>query len=636
MKEINRKIIAFLKQRNDWTTSKDLSNEFQLSTRTIKKYISEINDEANYLIDSSRQGYRINIQTLELVKENLTQNNTIPQTPEERFNYILTSLLIEKRSQNQTNIYDFMDKLYISESTFKADCQKINTICKQYHCSLQIAKEIVWIERSEKNKRKFLNSYIIKESQNYFGCGSFLNTIFPDLDFTLIQQTIQSTFEEHQYFINDFSLSNLVRHVAITIKRIQNGCVEKHSDQQISNSSHEYIIAQDLSAKFEKYFNITFTNTEIGELALLIICRGISINSTKSTKSEVASFVGDDLINFVTQLSLNIKRLFAIDLDTPEFIDRFAIHLHNLLIRNDNNLLNSNPLKHKIKVQCPFIYEVAVYITNKLKKHYDIDLNDDEITYITFHIGGILELQKSLQSKLSTILLIPEYYNLKNSLSTKIQNQFQGDLIILEIYTSIDDYLSYAPHHDLLLSSYSIEHYIDVPSLYITPFLTQNDTNEIRNIINFVKEKKKKTSYIKNIFKKEFFSTDKIYSNPIEAIEDICDILYKHEYTTATYTSEVKEREKLSSTAFGNFAIPHSLHNNCLNTTIYVHIQEKPIKWDEQYVNVVFLLSISNDDRTRFREIFEHITDTINSKDNLAKIKKSKTYDEFVEIFINA
>lgn len=151
-----------------------------------------------------------------------------------------------------------------------------------------------------------------------------------------------------------------------------------------------------------------------------------------------------------------------------------------------------------------------------------------------------------------------------------------------------------------------------------------------------LKKKKKKTSYIKNIFKKEFFSTDKIYSNPIEAIEDICDILYKHEYTTATYTSEVKEREKLSSTAFGNFAIPHSLHNNCLNTTIYVHIQEKPIKWDEQYVNVVFLLSISNDDRTRFREIFEHITDTINSKDNLAKIKKSKTYDEFVEIFINA
>lgn len=42
MKEINRKIIAFLKQRNDWTTSKDLSNEFQLSTRTIKNIYQKL------------------------------------------------------------------------------------------------------------------------------------------------------------------------------------------------------------------------------------------------------------------------------------------------------------------------------------------------------------------------------------------------------------------------------------------------------------------------------------------------------------------------------------------------------------------------------------------------------------------
>lgn len=87
------------------------------------------------------------------------------------------------------------------------------------------------------------------------------------------------------------------------------------------------------------------------------------------------------------------KTLFAIYLDTPEFIDRFSIHLHNLLIRNDNDLLNNNPLKNKIKIQCPFIYEVAVYIANQIKEQYNISLNDDEITYISFHIGGILELQ---------------------------------------------------------------------------------------------------------------------------------------------------------------------------------------------------------------------------------------------------
>ena len=238
-----------------------------------------------------------------------------------------------------------------------------------------------------------------------------------------------------------------------------------------------------------------------------------------------------------------------------------------------------------------------------------------------------------------TILLIPEYYNLKKSLSSKIQNLFQNDLIILDIYTSIDNYLSYAPEHDLLLSSYSINHFIDKPNLYITPFLTQRDINEIRNIINVVRQRKKKenrSSYIKKIFKKEFFSIDKTYFSQIEAIDDICNILYKNKYVTSSYVDEVKEREALSSTAFGNFAIPHSLHINCLNTAIYVHIQEKPIKWENQYINIIFLLSISDNDRAKFREIFEHITDTINSDDNLSKIRKVKTYEDLIDIFINA
>lgn len=84
----------------------------------------------------------------------IKQNNIIPQTPEERLNYILKTLLIKKHSQNQANIYDFMNELYVSESTFRADCQKINNICEKYNCSLQISKDIVRINGSEKNKRK--------------------------------------------------------------------------------------------------------------------------------------------------------------------------------------------------------------------------------------------------------------------------------------------------------------------------------------------------------------------------------------------------------------------------------------------------------------------------------------------------
>ena len=101
-----------------------------------------------------------------------------------------------------------------------------------------------------------------------------------------------------------------------------------------------------------------------------------------------------------------------------------------------------------------------------------------------------------------------------------------------------------------------------------------------------------------------------------------------------SYAQEVMEREALSSTAFGGFALPHSLHMNCLRTTIYVHIQEKGIIWGKQTIHVIFLLSVSKQERKMFREIFEYITDIINDAEKFSKIRKAKTYEEFIHLFL--
>ena len=166
------------------------------------------------------------------------------------------------------------------------------------------------------------------------------------------------------------------------------------------------------------------------------------------------------------------------------------MHLHNLLIRNTNNLLNSNPLKNSIKLQCPFIYEMAVYMANQIQEHYHIHLNDDEITYITFHIGGILEMQKLIQSKLTAVLVLPEYYNLTASLTSKIEAQFQEELLILEVFATMEEYHASGIVADLLLTSISHKSYHDTQLVSITPFLTQNDIVKIRQSITSIKAQK--------------------------------------------------------------------------------------------------------------------------------------------------
>ena len=81
------------------------------------------------------------------------------------------------------------------------------------------------------------------------------------------------------------------------------------------------------------------------KLTLLIICRGNHFNTNHVNSTEISTFVGAELIDFVRGMIQNTKQMFGIDLESEEFISRFCVHLHNLLIRNTNNLLNSNPLK---------------------------------------------------------------------------------------------------------------------------------------------------------------------------------------------------------------------------------------------------------------------------------------------------
>lgn len=87
----------------------------------------------------------------------------------------------------------------------------------------------------------------------------------------------------------------------------------------------------------------------------------------------------------------------------------------------------------------------------------------------------------------------------------------------------------------------------------------------------------------------------------------MCETLVENNYTDDRFLNSVFEREKLSSTAFGNYAIPHSLKIIAKKTTISVVLSKKPIKWDNTNVNFIFLLCVNQNDKDKFRELFSSI-----------------------------
>ena len=108
------------------------------------------------------------------------------------------------------------------------------------------------------------------------------------------------------------------------------------------------------------------------------------------------------------------------------------------------------------------------------------------------------------------------------------------------------------------------------------------------------------------------------------------ETLQQNGYVNNDFMHKIMEREKLSSTAFNQFAIPHSLSMEALKTGISILINPKGIEWDSQNVQLVLMLCFSPNQRTLFNEIFEPLTNILIEPVSFARIIKSNNYDEFI------
>ena len=173
-------------------------------------------------------------------------------------------------------------------------------------------------------------------------------------------------FQKYHYFINDYSLSNLVLHIALSIERIRDNEHYIQGTQPIDQDLIEYTLAKEIASQLETYFQIKFNNEEIYEMTLLIISRASSLNFKTVTEENLEQFVGQKCLSLVHILIDNIKAIYSIDLSSPEFLIRFTLHIHNLLIRSRNNYLNKNPLTKKMKTSYPLIYDMSVNISKTI------------------------------------------------------------------------------------------------------------------------------------------------------------------------------------------------------------------------------------------------------------------------------
>lgn len=629
MRRKQEELINYLYTHNEKVTANILSKALNLSIRTIKSYIAELNMNYPSLISSSNRGY-----VIDKVKANslLQYKDDIPQDYESRCIYIIKKTLLEK--QDYIDIFDLCEELFISYSTLKKDIYKMNTSFANFKITFSSENNKLHVGGSEQNKRKLISHVMSEEVSGNFLNLTLLQESFPDYDLDDACTLIKDICKQHHYYLNDFSCVNFILHVTIMVSRINHGnhIINNNELIQVTNKNDEKI-AKELCLALEQVFNVSFNSSEILEIYILFKNNANYINNENEN---VSLLVSDEIIQITKNIIKNVDEHFFINLDSDNFITPFMLHLKNLKNRLIKNNLLKNPMLDSIKISCPTIYDISTFIAYQLTLSFHENVNEDEIAFIALHVGTEIERQKKEETKVSCLLLCPEYLNITSTLHKKIMMGF-GDQLTIQKSISFENEIL-GNNFDLLITTVPVLESTNYFTVLLPPFPMSYEKNKILDAIIRIENTKKSQILTNNL---NFYFNEKLFYSMNEdisksaVINELAERMINLGYVEENFKEEIWKRETASSTAFMNIAIPHPMKMSAYKTSIGVVISHKGIDWGNQhFVNVVFMIAFNKIDNKHFHALYESLVLLFNEPIVISEIKKCKNFNDFKDIVI--
>lgn len=606
-------------------TSQQLADVLNISMRSVKTYISQINETGKgKAIISNKNGYTLNVP---VAKSLLAQENiVIPQTYEERSTYVIKAFFLQHT--NSLDLYHMADELYVSDSTLKADIKKMNMRFKSFNIVFAIERDQIKLQGPEKNIRKLFSYILYEEVDNHYVDLQILKSNFKNIDIDSMLPAIKQIFSKNDYYINDLALRNMLLHLVIIIERIQEGKTIPSMVREIQDQDSENECVAELCKKLEQQFSITINEEERREIYVLF--KSSTNFVVTGGMQEVRALVGNEIMEETKELVYLIQQAYAVNLDTENFIIPFALHLKNLMLRAKNSTNIKNPMLESIQSQHLILFDMALYVSLQLEKKHKIYISQDEVAFIALHIGGEIERQKNNNPKVRVVLLCPSYMNIESRLYNELLINFSNDINI--VASVRDSHQLEELNYDLLISTVRIKVPAACETAVISPFMTSGDKLEIQEKIeNSLNNKKNKmlTRHFNDYFEKELFFVSNRLLDKMEVIDILVGNLYEKEYVRRDYREHVLMRERAACTAFGKIAIPHSVEMNAYKTCASVMISGKGIRWENQIVYVVLMIAINKLDNHVFKELYESLVIIFSEETNIELFRECRSYEEF-------
>lgn len=651
--------------KHTYLTSQEIASGIDVSNRTARKYLHLLEDalkqESLATIEAKQgNGYQLKIEDarrfdefyLEEVKSQMASKDiTTIQESNDRQYYILNRLFFE---QSTVYVDAIADELFVSRSTISNDLVEIKKLITPYQIELQSkSNKGIFIVGNEQNIRHFIMNYFFMERlhDNLFAFSMYAN-LLEGISVEEIVIIVLDECRESQLKLSDFIVYNLVLHIGLAIKRIQNGFfMDIQAPISFDEDSIEYQTALKILARIEHAVGITFSSEEADFIALHL--------KNKITAKTI--FKKADATEEQIRAQL-LETLKAIDQDTPFdlehdtiLIDGLMLHFIPLLTRLQNNSSIENPLLEEIKTQYPDLFELTVNYFSKMPVFKSYQVTEGEWAYLAIHITAAVERYFNEQ-KTHVLVICATGLGSSQMIKNRLEREFGSRILIEKVISYYEIAEQDLSHIDLVISSINLGNVVlNAPIVNVSVFLGKDDIQKINHEISsnkgshFVAGRKEsdrkelvkeQVELIERSFKPDLFYFVGEHSTKDAVLKELISKIEAVEGTDLqeNFLKQLKLRESYSSVVFSEFmAVPHPIEALTKEGHVAVAVAPEGITWDKEYQNIqlVFLLSPDKFGKFEIDKVSQMLVEIMEDDTFRKALAFSDTFDNFIKAFID-
>ncbi len=609
----------------EYLTAKEIGRLLNISDRTVRSDIREINREKGREVILSKRGkgyYMEGPRPFEIDKD--LSKSEHEDNPE-------WEIIRQALFGSPIPYGELAEELYISDTLLSKIVNRVNRRMAGRCAGGGIRKRegFLVMEMKEEEKRNYYAVYISTKNLNRFFEPESFQPYFEWVDIVWIKEQLLTALGNESRRFFDATIMRLVVEIAVMAERMAAGYFisEDGAGEDLEASlkpgeqEPERMVPVMMKA-LERKLNFKAPPQEFQYLSQVFRNDFYYI---KETENHLARGILDDILSAIT---LEYGYDFSGD---EEFCQEMMAQIMGTLKRNQNCQRNINPILQRLKSQYPLEYDIAVFFGNRFGKLTDCGVGEDEVGFFALHIIRAMET-RMMQSPKKVALVNPFGKPVKELMRKRLEDMGECRIVIGESY-SLFDMPSYFPRDILaVLTTVPLNQTTDdVPVILCRNFL---DYHEKEKLLTVVREEEVRSvrSYFKRLFRPSLFFADAEYGSPGEVLGFMCGELCRQGYVTGAFLDSVMARENLAPTVFAmGFAVAHAMENTAVKSAASVCILKERIPWGDMNVKIVFLLALAPNWNENMMPVYDMIIQNLLKAGvvhQLSKIKDCKTFVE--------